>query len=620
MIDLIHRLFVIVTRSGTTPANWRDARVVPVPKSKGSSTDPKDFRPIAILPILRRLYEVLVLQPSLRPDLHLRQFGFRDGASTLDAAIIAGDTIAISRTPMVLLDVAKAFDTVDHTLLSGALVASCDPLSARLQLSLLASQVTVTSQGRTSTASFSTTRGVPQGSHLSPTQYDLFVDPLVRELNRHPSRAGALFFADDQALLQSPKEHLQSQLDLCERFSISHVFNYNATKSMVLTTAPSTLQIAGQDIPTVTKATYLGFPFVAGVGLDSRQLAHSKMLSAQRASSIIFRFRQAQCTYVPLLRQLYLTYVRPCFFYGSQIAGYTQGQVELMQKVENGCLRAILRCPRSTSTEAMGYLLRIPPVYDQTDYLMDTWGFRVSNLPPDHPTTISCELSAKANRGQGRHILSTGNSIKAEKYLPKRPKEDPKYWEELARASKSTALKSLVVIIPPKKPYFGREILTLHGPAGHALRLWLLQRLHPIRHLRTNPTRQQLPPHAEQALSEVANVLNTPFSNSAIRIRPSMTTLDPTSNLIRMVFVKFPAPKQADKRKDLLTRIGTALHQCREHLSTPAEDPESDSEPDSETEPAELSEPDDDPSEDDDDYSEHDDDHPEHEDGDTVTL
>ena len=99
-----------------------------------------------------------------------------------------------------------------------------------------------------------------------------------------------------------------------------------------------------------------------------------------------------------------------------------------------------------------------------------------------------------------------------------------------------------------------------------------------------------------------------------------MTTLDPTSNLIRMVFVKFPAPKQADKRKDLLTRIGTALHQCREHLSKPAEDPESDSEPDSETEPAELSEPDDDPSEDDDDYSEHDDDHPEHEDGDTVTL
>ena len=81
-----------------------------------------------------------------------------------------------------------------------------------------------------------------------------------------------------------------------------------------------------------------------------------------------------------------------------------------------------------------------------------------------------------------------------------------------------------------------------------------------------------------------------------------------------MVFVKFPAPEQADWRKDLLTRIGTALHQCREHLSKPAEDPESDSEPDSETEPAELSEPDDDPSEDDDDYSEDDDD------GDTVTL
>ena len=341
---------------------------------------------------------------------------------------------------------------------------------------------------------------------------------------------------------------------------------------MVLSCSPASLQIAGQDIPTVTKATYLGFPFVAGVGLDVATLAHDRALAAQRASSIIHRFREAQCTYVPLLRQLYLTYVRPCFFYGTQIAGYTEGQVKLMQKVENGCLRAILRCPHSTSTEAMGYLLRIPDVHAQTKYLSDSWALRTANLPPDHPTLSSCEY---AKRGIGKTVLEAGASLQDKNTQPRRPKDDPAHWLSLANKSNSSAMKALIVILPPFKAYH-KEIMALHGPAGHALRLWLFHRLHPDSALRINPAQHQIPVTVETALKAIARQLGKSFSNSTIRVRPSNLSLSPVSYLIYLVFHQsnLQGPRKEKARKDLLTKIGNALHEWRELILHPQQ-PES---------------------------------------------
>jgi len=73
-------------RSGAVPAEWKEAKVLPLFKS-GSSTEIGNYRPISLLPILLKILEKVVYSQlvsyleshNLLPD---NQFGFRSKRST----------------------------------------------------------------------------------------------------------------------------------------------------------------------------------------------------------------------------------------------------------------------------------------------------------------------------------------------------------------------------------------------------------------------------------------------------------------------------------------------------------------------------------------------------------
>ena len=57
------RLFQKVERAAVFPDSWKVARVTPVYK-KGDATDPKNYRPVSVLPTLATTFEP-VLMPQL---------------------------------------------------------------------------------------------------------------------------------------------------------------------------------------------------------------------------------------------------------------------------------------------------------------------------------------------------------------------------------------------------------------------------------------------------------------------------------------------------------------------------------------------------------------------------
>ena len=73
-------------RSGAVPAEWKEAKVLPLFKS-GSSTEIGNYRPISLLPILLKILEKVVYSQlvsylesnNFLPD---NQFGFRSKRST----------------------------------------------------------------------------------------------------------------------------------------------------------------------------------------------------------------------------------------------------------------------------------------------------------------------------------------------------------------------------------------------------------------------------------------------------------------------------------------------------------------------------------------------------------
>jgi hypothetical protein len=90
---------MIMNRSleeGMFPSEWKKANVAAVWKAKGAKSDPANYRPISVLPVLARLFEKIVAREvsdfcygnNIIPK---EQFRFRSKSSCKTALIAATD-------------------------------------------------------------------------------------------------------------------------------------------------------------------------------------------------------------------------------------------------------------------------------------------------------------------------------------------------------------------------------------------------------------------------------------------------------------------------------------------------------------------------------------------------
>ena len=118
--------------SGLFPSDCKIAKLKPLYK-KGSKTNPENFRPISLLPLISKVIERIVydqvdnflLQNNI---LYNYQSGFRKNHSTdlclsfINDEILKGFDKGLF-TGMILIDLQKAFDTINHEILLGKLHA-----------------------------------------------------------------------------------------------------------------------------------------------------------------------------------------------------------------------------------------------------------------------------------------------------------------------------------------------------------------------------------------------------------------------------------------------------------------------------------------------------------------
>ena len=113
------------TQCSTFPNNLKIGKVCPVCKGKGSKSDPDNYRPISVLSVIARLFEKLIheqLFPYFNDYLYKNQSGFRPKYSTQTALLNTSNQWLLNIDKgdcniAVFLDLRKAFDMVDHSLL-----------------------------------------------------------------------------------------------------------------------------------------------------------------------------------------------------------------------------------------------------------------------------------------------------------------------------------------------------------------------------------------------------------------------------------------------------------------------------------------------------------------------
>ena len=273
------------------PVQFKNARVIPLFKS-GDPSQPSNYRPISILPVLSKPLEKHInkhLSNHLENNdlLHINQSGFRKNHSCQTALVNLVDQWLsnINQNKFsgaLFVDFAKAFDVINHELLYRKLL--CYGVSDQcLQLitSFLTNRYQVVCMDRSNSDIREIKYGVPQGSILGPLLFSVYVNDLplyIPELCE--------LFCDDTTIhtshhnLASVFDSLQKCIDKLTTWShFNHMsLNPHKTKLMIITTRQKRQNIA-TDLPTLSISNdpveIVDTHRVLGVMIDSSLSWHS---------------------------------------------------------------------------------------------------------------------------------------------------------------------------------------------------------------------------------------------------------------------------------------------------------------------------------------------------------
>ena len=125
LAPLTHTINLSITES-TFPTMWKQAKVIPLLK-KGDPLTPKNYRPVALLPIFSKIlervvYNQLVQYLDSEGIIHPNHHGSRPGHSTATALIQMYDRWVEevddgNMVGVMMVDLSAAFDMVDHGIL-----------------------------------------------------------------------------------------------------------------------------------------------------------------------------------------------------------------------------------------------------------------------------------------------------------------------------------------------------------------------------------------------------------------------------------------------------------------------------------------------------------------------
>ena len=344
--DHLCKIFNISLSTGSFPRSWRFSTITPVFKS-GDRSKIENYRGISILDAIPKLFEQIVtskLITFLEPKLSPHQHGFLKGRSTttnlVDYTSHLFNELAEGRqVDCILTDFSKAFDKVNHQILIQKLnkIGIKGPLLNWVS-SYLQDRIQKVKFKDNFSDPIKVHSGVPQGSHLGPVLFNVFINDLtdnfktcrylmyaddVKIFNTINSDQDAMLLQDDLRLLTEwcEQNHMHLNIKKC------HVVSF----SRRLSTLTFNYQINSEVLNRVTSTNDLGI--VMDSKLSFKDHIEKIINNGKRILGFVKR-RAKEFDDPYVTKALYIALVRPSLEYASVVWNGSIGET-VSRKIES---------------------------------------------------------------------------------------------------------------------------------------------------------------------------------------------------------------------------------------------------------------------------------------------
>ena len=269
--------------------------------------DPSNYRPITLSSVHSKIVEQSLTPEDTAADT---QFGFRKGRGTATSVSLAHDAVKYmnnngSSIYVCSLDAQKCFDSIWHDGLFHKLNGEIPDLHwIFLYKWYRTSKATVRWAGELS-ETFSISKGMRQGSILSPRLFSIFINDLLLHLKANTNgmkiynlKLNAIAYADDINLFSTTKTGLQNLIDTCDSYAKKWRIRFNPTKTKCIEIGkarlktPPTWVLDGEAVNLSDETTILGVNFTN----DLKARSHIKN-RIRACNQSVFKFSTAGALY-----------------------------------------------------------------------------------------------------------------------------------------------------------------------------------------------------------------------------------------------------------------------------------------------------------------------------------